>query len=43
MADITMANKIIFDVDLIDVLENKYNMNQLANVPTKIQEWCYND
>ena len=30
-----MANKIIFGADLIDVLENKYNMNQLANVPTK--------
>ena len=30
-----MANKIIFGADLIDVLENKYNMSQLANVPTK--------
>ena len=30
-----MTNKIIFGADLIDVLENKYNMNQLANVPTK--------
>lgn len=30
-----MANKIIFGADLIDVLENKYNMNQLANVPVK--------
>ena len=30
-----MSNKIIFGADLIDVLENKYNMNQLANVPTK--------
>ena len=30
-----MANKIIFGSDLIDVLENKYNMNKLAEVPTK--------
>lgn len=30
-----MTNKIIFGADLIDVLENKYNMNQLANVSTK--------
>ena len=30
-----MASKIIFGSDLIDVLENKYNMNKLAEVPTK--------
>ena len=30
-----MANKIIFGSDLIDVLENKYNMNKLGEVPTK--------
>ena len=30
-----MANKIIFGADLIDVLENKYNMNKLGEVPTK--------
>lgn len=30
-----MANKIIFGVDLIDVLENKYNMNKLGEVLTK--------
>lgn len=30
-----MSNKIIFGSDLIDVLENKYNMNKLAEVPTK--------
>lgn len=30
-----MASKIIFGSDLIDVLENKYNMNKLGEVPTK--------
>ena len=30
-----MSSKIIFGSDLIDVLENKYNMNKLAEVPTK--------
>src|SRR5574344_461498 len=30
-----MSNKIIFGSDLIDVLENKYNMNKLSEVPTK--------
>lgn len=30
-----MSNKIIFGSDLIDVLENKYNMNKLGEVPTK--------
>ena len=30
-----MASKIIFGSDLIDVLENKYNMNKLSEVPTK--------
>ena len=30
-----MLSKIIFGSDLIDVLENKYNMNKLAEVPTK--------
>lgn len=30
-----MSNKIIFGADLIDVLENKYNMNKLDEVPTK--------
>ena len=32
---ITMSSKIIFGSDLIDVLENKYNMNKLGEVPTK--------
>ena len=30
-----MTSKIIFGSDLIDVLENKYNMNKLSEVPTK--------
>lgn len=30
-----MSSKIIFGSDLIDVLENKYNMNKLGEVPTK--------
>ena len=30
-----MSHKIIFGSDLIDVLENKYNMNKLGEVPTK--------
>ena len=30
-----MSNKINFGADLIDVLENKYNMNKLGEVPTK--------
>ena len=30
-----MANKIDFGADLIDVLENKYNMNKVGEVPTK--------
>ena len=30
-----MANKIIFGADLIDVLENKYNMYKLGEVPIK--------
>ena len=30
-----MSSKIIFGSDLIDVLENKYNMNKLSEVPTK--------
>jgi len=30
-----MTNKIIFGADLIDVLEHKYNMNKLGEVPTK--------
>lgn len=33
-----MSNKIIFGSDLIDVLENKYNMNKLAEVPTKYKK-----
>ena len=30
-----MSSKIIFGSDLIDVLQNKYNMNKLGEVPTK--------
>ena len=36
-----MSNKIIFGSDLIDVLENKYNMNKLGEVPTKYKFLIY--